>query len=248
VWVVESAHDAYVAAVRFLNRTSTDNVGYYLVQVRFTHGAGGSYQVHFEVLAAPIAWEQPQAHIASPVNPARIEWFRTLLGLLNPRLRGLGFPPATMHSHAHYIGVRWPEDIWIGKYGSWSVRATVSRLIVSVNIFSYPTRRENATAVSILEVELGAAASARMPIGCEILWGSPTGQERQRREQILVIRSDTGYASGDPTEVADWVVQVVNIWVDILRERPVADLDERVYAIADASPDVDCDLSDVDMG
>ena len=46
VWVVERARDAFVAAVRFLNRTSSDDVGYYLVQVRFTHGTSG-YQVHF---------------------------------------------------------------------------------------------------------------------------------------------------------------------------------------------------------
>ena len=74
VWVVERAHDAFVAAVPFLNRTSSEDVGYYLVQVRFTHGTSDTYQVLFEVLAAPIALEkggQETGLSKQPVNTSQ---------------------------------------------------------------------------------------------------------------------------------------------------------------------------------
>jgi hypothetical protein len=94
VWVVERAHDAFVAAVRFLNRTSSDDVGYYLVQVRFTHGDSGGYQVHFEVLAAPIAWEKGGKKVGvskKGVNVSKKVYLDSLHGRIRDGLLDAGF-------------------------------------------------------------------------------------------------------------------------------------------------------------
>jgi hypothetical protein len=112
VWVVEHAHDVFVAAVRFLNRTSSDEVGYFLVQVRFTHGVDGGYQVHYEVLAAPIAWERPTRRTARPINTNKVGHVHALREAILPELLDLGFPSLTAHARGAYIDVRWPLDLW----------------------------------------------------------------------------------------------------------------------------------------
>ena len=247
VWVVEVAHDAYVAAVRFLNRTSTEDVGYYLVQVRFTHGSGNTYQVHFEVLAAPIAWERPTARTRRPINLARVDWVRALFDTIHPGLLGAGFPSLNMHVRGNYIGVRWPKDVWIREQGRrLSVRATRGSLIVAVNLMSYASREANAVAVSILQSEIGEIVAQRMPSGSRINWGAPKAQQGQR-EQVLIVRDDLGYTDGDVDEAGEWITEVLGTWLAIVREFQITDLDSRVATIHGPSAKVD-DTDDGEEG
>ena len=92
-------YDAFVLQlVRFLNRTSSEDVGYYLVQVRFTHGPDGAYQVHFEVLAAPIVLgeerQEESCKTKTPVNASRKSYLDSIhdkIGNLLARRRVLEF-------------------------------------------------------------------------------------------------------------------------------------------------------------
>jgi len=228
VWIVEEAHDAFVAAVRFLNRTSTDEVGYYLVQVRFTHGEGGAYQVHFEVLAAPIAWERPsnKAGGKKPINKGKVEWMHSLYETVRPSILGLGFHAMNVHARGSYIWVRWPDDVWFHALGrNISVRARRGDFLVAVNVQSYSDRDANRTAVQIIEERLSTVVSSAMPDGSDIQWGT---SQAGNREQIRVVRHDLGYVNGDPHEAAAWTEKVIAAWLSIGREHPIKDLDHQV--------------------
>jgi hypothetical protein len=110
VWVVERAHDAFVAAVRFLNRTASEDVGYYLVQVRFTHGHAGGFQVHFEVLAAPIAWERggnKGAVSKKGVNLSKKAYLDSVHDKIRDGLLDVGFSSSNTHARGAYLWARW---------------------------------------------------------------------------------------------------------------------------------------------
>lgn len=59
VWVVETPRSAHLAAVEFLNRVTTDTVGWFLVSARFVEGPVG-YYVHFEKHAEQTSFSAKQ--------------------------------------------------------------------------------------------------------------------------------------------------------------------------------------------
>lgn len=246
VWIVEEAHDAYVAAVRFLNRTASDEVGYYLVQVRFTHGADSGYQVHFEVLAAPIAWEKPSGGAKKPVNQGKVAWIRALHDLIRPATLGLGFPSMNAHARGAYIWVRWPDQAWIHALGrNLSIRARKDSMLVAVSVHSYATREDNRTAVTILEEKLSGPLDNALPKGCEVQWGTT---QAGHREQVRVIRRDLGYTAGDVQEAASWSEAVVAAWMSVVQKNPITNLDAEVETrggSATKAEDTDEDLTEV---
>jgi hypothetical protein len=171
VWVVEHAHDAFVAAVRFLNRTSSDEVGYFLVQVRFTHGAEGAYQVHYEVLAAPIAWERPTRRAARPLNMTKVGHVLALRDAIQPELLDLGFPNMNAHARGAYIWVRWPLDLWYRDYAKrLFVRVRKNSTAVAVFVNAFATRQANSEAITVLKDEYSDELAARLPPGSDIRW------------------------------------------------------------------------------
>lgn len=231
VWVVESADDAYVAAVRFLNRTSSEDVGYYLVQVRLTHGAGQSYQVHFEVLAAPIEWERigmARNAAARPVNRSKADYLHAILEAVRPGLEAAGFSSMNAHRSGSYLHIAWPRDLWIRQFSQWiDIKVTGDSARVPFYVRNLPTREANTTAMSIIEGRYTAAIEARMPPGTRLDWyvgGAGV------REIVRAQLDGAGYLDGDPEAAAAWAEQVVLAWLDVVRSDPITDLAEQVEA------------------
>ena len=232
VWIVEQAHDAYVAAVRFLNRTSSDEVGYYLVQVRFTHGPEGGHQVHFEVLAAPIAWERTgkarQLGGSRPVNASKVDFLNAILEAVRPGLLAAGFPSMNTHVRGSYLWVNWPQDLWIRRFARRiDIKVTQTATRVSLYVWTLPTREANAAAMRILEQRYADRAAQSMPEGTAMNW---LVGGHGNREIVRADLNGSGYVDGDADQAAEWAQQVVCTWLDIVRSDPIEDLETLVEA------------------
>jgi hypothetical protein len=228
VWVVEQAHDAYVAAVRFLNRTSTDEAGYYLVEVRFTHGVGGSYQVHFEVLAAPIAWERGQSGGGiKPLNEPKVVYLEAIHESVKPALLGAGFPSMNTHARGSYLWISWPSTLWFRRFSPrFDIRITRTTVMVVVYVWTFPTRAANSIAMGFLEERYSDAIAAGAPEGSLVTWAAAGSG---RREAVRIERTG-GYDDGDSIEAAAWASTVALLWLELLIKDPIDDLEQRVQA------------------
>jgi hypothetical protein len=231
VWVVEEAHEAYVAAVRFLNRTSTDEVGYYLVQVRFTHGSGDSYQVHFEVVAAPIAWERggkAGGGGTRALNEPKVAYLDAILEAVKPALPGAGFPSLNTHARGSYLWIRWPPTLWFRRFAPrLDIRVTRTAVTVVVYVRAFPTREANSIAMNLMEERYSDLIAEQVPPRSVVTWsaGGPG-----RREAVRIEHAGGGYDGGDPEAAADWATNVVMGWLGVLRSEPIDDLEQQVQA------------------
>ena len=239
VWVVESAHEAFVAAVRFLNRTSSDEVGYYLVQVRLTHGANGGYQVHFEVLAAPMAWERTgkaRQSGARPVNGTKADYLHAILEAVRPGLEAAGFSSMNAHRSGSYLHIAWPRDLWIRQFSQWiDIKVTSDSARVPFYVRNLPTRDANRAAMPSGEDRYPAAVDQRMPPGTRVDWYVGGGGVR---EIVRAQLNGAGYIDGDPDAAAVWAEQVVLACLDVVRSDPIPDLAEQVEAALPGQGDV----------
>lgn len=235
VWVVEEAHDAFVAAVRFLNRTSSEEVGYYLVLVRFTHGPNGSYQVFFDVLAAPIAWERParRGHGSQPINTTKVAWMQALFHALEPDLLGAGYTSVGLHRRGSYVWSRLPTDVWLHAFGPrLLVRCTRQDQQVIVYSRAFSSREANSAAITIMEETYGTSLGDGLPEGTQLLWRSAANTGIT--EQVKAVRVGVGYHDGDPGEAASWAATVALLWLRLLREQPIKNMAAQVQAIVPA--------------
>jgi len=231
VWVVERAHDAFIAAVRFLNRTSSDEVGYYLVQVRFTHGPGGGHQVHFEVLAAPIAWERTgkaRHGGARPANTSKIGYLEEIHELVRSGLLSAGFVSTYTHAHGSYLRITWPVDLWYRTFARWvDIKVTRSATRVCLYVSSFSSREANTAAMRILHDRYGSLIEGQVPTGTLFDWTAGGGGVREIARAEL---PGTGYVDGDAAAAAAWAGDVIVAWLTLLRSQPIenlADLVER---------------------
>lgn len=231
VWVVEQAHDAYVAAVRFLNRTSTDDAGYYLVQVRFTHGAADGYQVHFEVLAAPIAWERGGkmgGGSAKSPNEPKVAYLEAILEGAKSALLDAGFPSLNAHTRGSYLWISWPTNFWFRRFAPrFHIRITRTAVMVVVYVWTLPTREANSIAMGFLEERYGDLIAKRIPEGSAVTWSSAGPG---RREAVRIELAGGGYDGGDVDAATAWVTEVATLWLELLRSEPINDLEQRVQA------------------
>lgn len=229
VWVVERAHDAFVAAVRFLNRTSSEDVGYYLVQVRFTHGPGESYQVHFEVLAAPIAWEKGGKKAGGAkklVNASKKAYLDAIHDRIGDGLLDAGFSSSNTHARGAYLWARWPQPLWFRTFGPLlHIRANKDQMAVAVFISGFNTKDGNTAAVDILRARLAGQLEQQIPEGSTVHWDLVGAGHRS------FVRTElpgAGYSAGDVEVAAEWALTVSTAWLNILAENPINDLEQQV--------------------
>lgn len=228
VWVVERAHEAFVAAVRFLNRTSNEDVGYYLVQVRFTHGLSGGYQVHFEVLAAPIAWEKGAK--ASPANKSVNLSKKMFLDAIRDKIRdellAAGYASANTHARGAYLWARWAPDFWFRRFGPrLDIRANKDRMIVAIYVNQFNLKDANTAAIGIMRNRYDAALGAQLPPGSVLDW-EVVGAGR--RSLVRTELPGTGYVAGDVNAAAEWSVAVATAWLNVIADNPILDLEQLV--------------------
>jgi hypothetical protein len=231
VWVVERAHDAFVAAVRFLNRTSSEDVGYYLVQVRFTHGTSGSYQVHFEVLAAPIAWEKGGKKgglSKKPVNTSKKTYLDAIHEKIGDALLDAGFSSANTHARGAYLWVRWPLNLWFRSFARrLDIRANRDDMVVAVFVNAFNTKEANTAAIDVLRELYDKLLTDQLPAGSVLNWDVVgTGHRSVVRTELV----GAGYIAGDNELAAEWSLAAATTWLNVLEENPIADLEQLVAA------------------
>lgn len=227
VWVVEQAHDAYVAAVRFLNRTSDAEVGYYLVQVRFTHGASGAYQVHFDVLAAPNAWERGKSP-GGPriVNQTKVSYLEGIHERVKPTLLGAGFPSLNTHIRGAYLWISWPKDLWFRRFAKrLDIKVNRASTFVAVWSRTFATRQANTEAVRVLKERYSERLAKSLPPGTEVEWFAGGSG---RKEVVIARLPGAGYEGGDAEAASTWASAVVLAWLELLRSDPILDLEQQV--------------------
>lgn len=229
VWIVEQAHDAFVAAVRFLNRTSTEEVGYYLVQVRFAKAPSDGYHVHFDVLAAPIAWEGPGRRGGGGtklVNAAKVEYLEAIHELVRPGLLSAGF--ASMKTRGAYLWLPWPEDLWFKPYGKrLDIRVTRDKCLVALYVNGFATKTANVIAADIVRERLGETLRANLPAETEIEWEA-TGSGL--RKVVRLELQGHGYVGGDVSTAGSWSALCCQTLLNVIRAHPIADLAGQVRA------------------
>ena len=248
VWVVERAHDAFIAGVRFLNRTSTDEVGYYLVEVRFTPAPNGTFYVHYEVLAAPVAGEGSgrKGGAAALVNPTKVEFLNNVLELVRPELTRAGFPAMNTHARGHYLWMSWPTGLWFRTFAKrLDMRVNKSSALLALFINGFATKEANAAGAEVLRDALGDRLTAAVPPGTEIDWDR---HGSGLRKVIRFVLSGGGYANSTPEAVAIWGADCCKAVLAVLSNNPIPDFAEQVEALSpgallggphDEDPDLD---------
>jgi len=228
VWIVEQAHDAFVAGVRFLNRTSNSDVGYYLVQVRFTHGPAGGYQVHFEVLAAPIAWERSgKSHATShQVNESKVSYLNAIHQLVEPGLLATGFLSMNTHARGSYLWIQWPSDLWFREFSRrLDIRVTKDRATVAIFFMNFETKAANTTAAAIWRERYESELTTSLPEGTQIDWDAPgSGLRKVVRLELI----GAGYVGGDADVAAAWSSECCRVVLELLRSNPMNNLADLV--------------------
>jgi hypothetical protein len=230
VWVVEQAHDAFVAAVRFLNRTSTEEFGYYLVQVRFTHGIDGGYQVHFEVLAAPLAWENPRKSASKPVNTTKVGFLDSVHERVKPALLAAGYTSMNAHARGAYLWVRWPLDHWFQAGGGrLDIRVTKHTAAVVLYVLGFDSKAANVVGADILRAEYETSLLSALPQGTSIDWD--TLGNGQRKPIRFLRDAPGGFLEGVDEAISAWAVAVATTLIEVFTASPIHDFVDRVKAL-----------------
>lgn len=229
VWIVEDGHPALLTALDFLNRTSPDDVNYFLVRVRFTHGSDGGHQVDFQLLIRPDIAAKPRragrSKSAKP-NEDKVNYLSGVLDRVKPVLEASGYKSVSMHPNGSYIEMRVP----IPALDAWDVRvkifanrdeSTVRLYVVNQKL----DRAHNSAALDVIRGRYGAQWQAAMPHE-EFEWHC--GQGGAVGDFVRVARKGAGYVGGSAADAGDWAAPVARGWLEIMCADPIQSLDDPV--------------------
>jgi hypothetical protein len=232
VWVVEDYSEAHLAALEFLNRTSTAEVGYMLVRVRFTHGTEPmNYQVHFEVAARPNDFVRRGRRRASSsevdgrINEHRRDYLASVLAEARPELEGMGFRVLSMHRRGSYFNVHLPSSLEVSNWGNLTVRTTQGAAAVRLHVTGFDTREQNSAALDVIRERYGERLTELFP-GARIDWHG--GASGALTDYAGVELAGEGYAGGTASTAATWAVGVCRGWLDVMRADPISNLSSLV--------------------
>ncbi len=233
VWVVEEYSEAHLAAMEFLNRTSTADVGYMLVRVRFTHGLGpNSYQVHFEVAARPNDFVRrgrrrvSGSEVDGRINEQRRDYLASVLESAKPELEGLGFRGLSMHRRGSYITVRLPSSLEVSNWAGLTIRTTQRTAAVRLHVTGFETREQNSAALDLFKERYGERLMELLPGTPGIDWHG--GASGASTDYAGVELAGEGYTGGTGANAAAWAVGVCRSWLEVMRADPVTDLSSLV--------------------
>lgn len=232
VWVVESAAEAHIAAVDFLNRTSSPDVGYVLTRVRFTHGGPGEFQVAFEMLAKPNTFlrqsrRRRQGADTAKINSDKKNFLAAILDQVKGPLERAGLRHIRMHTRGAYIEMRFPATNELdGRGAKLLIRSTTESCSVGLHVNGYDTREENAAALDILHDRYEHVLADTLPTHSVRDWHA--GTETANSDHVRVSLDDHGYRSGDAHEAATWAQRACLAFAEAVTGDPVIGLDALV--------------------
>lgn len=170
VWITEDAHPAHLAAIEYLNRTSspTSGVGYSLLQVRFAPAPSG-YQVFFQVLASQNAFLQSPPAGSGTEEPRR-SFMSAIYDAVKPVGQKAGANASSMEKSGWWITFRFPFG---NELQAWplDVRVLSSQHDVRVQLVASGKAGErNRAVLDVIKEEAGAVIEAALPPGTSVNW------------------------------------------------------------------------------
>ncbi len=242
VWVVEDSHPALVTALDFLNRTSPEDVNYYMVRVRFTHGPEYTHQVDFQVLVQPDYAAKPRRASrskGSKLNEEKIAYMGEILGRVKQPLADAGYRSVRMHTYGSYIEMRLPIpvlDAWDARVKIFANKdeATVRLYVVNQDL----DHAHNAAAIEVIKDRYAESWQSKLP-GEVLEWNG--GPETAIGDFVRVARSGLGYTDGGAADAADWATGVAAAWLEDMLADPIDDLEDPVAALITYAEDADTD-------
>lgn len=238
VWVTEDYHSAHSAAINFLNRTSPEDVNYFLVQVRFTHGADEAHQVYFELVEKPNVFAKvPGKSSSTGFNINRRDYLQQVLKLASPELAKVGYKNIRMHSHGAYMYMRLPV-VALDEWGA-SIRLSVTRNEAILRlVISGEDRARNSAALDVIRERYETLWQSLLPGEPEFEWHATTATAQS--DIVLARRPGVGYENGTPEESASWATKVATNWLFAFEQEPLEDLPSLVDSLlSDSAPELD---------
>lgn len=231
VWVTEEVHDAHLSAINFLNKATVPEVGFFLVRVRFTHSRDNVYQVHFEVVARPNAFDNAgkRSSAARKATP-RYEYGVALLTQLEEPLKRAGFANTGVHVSG-YVWARWPDDLWFTPVAHRTafIRPQASTCQVRVRISRAGSKEANDAV--LLQLRDAYAAEIQSLVAADDVVDWEAAQAGAESSSFVIGHASGGYLDGDPEATAAWAQRVLAGVLGLLRSAP---LDLEVHS---GSPD-----------
>lgn len=219
VWIVEEATDAHVAAVEFLNRTSSSEVGYALLVVRFAQAPHGGYYVHPDVLARPNAWVHTGSQTTRRrATPERLAFLDELHQHVNEPLQEAGWSYTGPGAAKPYIRLRLPQGHPLQRSNA-VLRAAPDELTFRFNVRA-GSLDASIQAVALLRERYADHLDAALPTGTQVQWHTGRQRANAATDQITIAHPDGGYQELGPQEAAEWAVQVGRTWVRLLLDDP----------------------------
>ena len=221
VWVVEEATEPHRAAVDFLNRTSDDSVGYALVVVRFAPAPTEGHYVDFDVISEPNLWTKPASSPAgrSRGTPERREFLETVAEQAGPQLMAAGWERVkaiTKQSPRIRLGL--PRQHPLAAVGGTFLRASATELTFRCRIEVKPFER-SCQIIEAMKSRYEQPLNQELPDEAELRWHTGHATAREY-DQALIVHRDGGYASLQPDQAVDWVVEICTTWLRLTKDFP----------------------------
>jgi len=225
VWVVEDASDTHVAAVEFLNRTSSDDVGYALLVVRFAPAPRDQFYVDADVVARPNAWREITTARKDPRSgsPERLAFLEAVHERVEDELVTAGWQRTRLSRGKPHIRL-WPPQDTLGGYAT--LRAAPHEFALR-HIIEAGSLEASVRAIELLRARYGARLESLLPEGTEVRWHRGRDRANAANDQIAIVHPDGGYQDLEPAEAAEWALTVGGAWAQLLIDDPPGDLLEQ---------------------
>lgn len=225
VWIVEDASDAHLAAVEHLNRTSDSEAeyGYALVRIRFTPGRAEGYQAFLEVLERPNTFIRDQRSRSN--KPERRRFLTAVHDRIADPLIETGWEDVELIRDARVIRLHYPDGVRPAQSGFTHIRASKNFSYVHIYVNDFEHADENHAAIDVLRDRYGQQLLHRLPDDAEIEWHA--GRPQDRLDAIKIRFDGLGYDS-DPIAAAASLRETCQIWLELLQQDPVDDLEREV--------------------
>lgn len=221
VWIAEEASAAHIAAVDTLNRTSTGEIAYALLVLRFAPGPNDTYYVDADVLARPIAWREAVTEDEAARRsgaPERLAFLEAVHEHVDEPLTSAGWEHTRLLSTRPHIRLWLPTDA-LGSGGYATLRAARHEFAFR-HVVVADSLEDSERTVARLRERYEARLSAELPEGTGVHWHDGRDRANAANDQIRFAHPRGGYRDIDPEDAAEWAVAVCGLWVQLLLDHP----------------------------
>jgi alkylated DNA nucleotide flippase Atl1 len=218
VWIVEQPVAAHLAAIEFLNRISSGQVGWVLISPRFVPAPDEGFYVHFEKHAEPNAFlRSPSPGGVGTVPPERAAFMAELFDQVDEPLRHVGFRHVWSHPYGHMIRAYLPKAQAASNWAEVRVLAAKHRLRVVLFVRGGQAPAEyNIDVLEGIRQRHEAAVQQRLGPAWPIEWHARN--ENDRSDYARITWDDHGYLDPAAADAATIVVKFAQAFLEALAE------------------------------